>query len=83
VPQRRDLRRPGARLRDAYYERHKKAIAAGVGELLVVLSGNEGQLAADARERATRAELTLRERFGYSRESARDLVGALVSARYR
>ncbi|MBP6836330.1 MAG: serine protein kinase PrkA [Kofleriaceae bacterium] len=71
------------RLRDAYYERHKKAIAAGVGELLVVLSGNEGQLAADARERATRAELTLRERFGYSRESARDLVGALVSARYR
>jgi serine protein kinase len=71
------------RLRDAYYERHKKAIGRGVVELMAVLVGNESALNAQALERATAAEKAMIERYGYIRESARELVGALVGARYR
>ena len=71
------------RLRDAYFERHKKTIAKGIGELVMLMSGNEGGLSADARQRAETALESLINRYGYSRESARDLVGALASMRYR
>ncbi len=71
------------KLRDAYYERHKKTIAKGISDLVMLLSGNEGTLAADARTRADNALATLITRYGYTRESARDLVGALASYRYR
>jgi serine protein kinase len=71
------------RLRDAYYERHKKAIGRGVTELMAVLIGNESALSAEALGRAKAAEQSLVERYGYTRESARELVGALVGARYR
>jgi hypothetical protein len=47
------------------------------------LSGNEGSLAAEPRARAERALSMLVDKYGYSRESARDLVGALASLRYR
>jgi hypothetical protein len=49
----------------------------------MLLSGNEGSLGAEARTRATAALETLTSKHGYSRESARDLVGALASMRYR
>ncbi|NVB85315.1 MAG: serine protein kinase PrkA [Kofleriaceae bacterium] len=71
------------KLREAYYERHKKTIAKGISELVMLLSGNEGHLASEARTRADAALATLITRFGYTRESARDLVGALASMRYR
>ena len=50
---------------------------------MVALSGNEASLPADARARASTALETLTTKFGYTRESARDLVGALASLRYR
>jgi predicted Ser/Thr protein kinase len=71
------------KLRDAYFERHKKTIAKGIGDLVKVLSGNESSLSADARPRADSALQMLVDKYGYSRESARDLVGALASLRYR
>ena len=71
------------KLRDAYYERHKKTIAKGISDLVMLLSGNERHLSTDARTRADTALSTLITRYGYTRESARDLVGALASVRYR
>lgn len=71
------------KLRDAYFERHRKTIARGIGDLVMLLSGNEGSLSAEARSRAETALATLIDRHGYTRESARDLVGALASLRYR
>jgi len=71
------------KLRDAYFEKHRKTISKGIGDLVMALSGNEGSLSADARTRADTALATLTAKYGYSRESARDLVGALASMRYR
>jgi serine protein kinase len=71
------------KLRDAYFEKHRKTIARGISDLVLLLSGNEGSLAAEARSRADAALATLIERHGYTRASARDLVGALAGLRYR
>jgi len=71
------------RLRDAYYERHKKTIAKGIQDLVKLMSGNEGSLSADVRTRADAGLESLITKYGYSRESARDLIGALASLRYR
>jgi len=71
------------KLKDAYFERHKKTIAKGISDLVALLSGNEGHLSVEARTRADTALATLITRYGYTRESARDLVGALASMRYR
>ncbi|MGE3545613.1 MAG: serine protein kinase PrkA, partial [Kofleriaceae bacterium] len=71
------------KLRDAYFEKHRKTIAKGIADLVMLVSGNEGSLSAEARTRADTALSTLINRHGYSRESARDLVGALASMRYR
>jgi serine protein kinase len=71
------------RLRDAYFERHRKVIAKGIGDLVMFLSGNEASLSADGRTRAQTALATLVDKHGYTRESARDLVGTLATLRYR
>jgi serine protein kinase len=71
------------KLRDAYFERHKKTIAKGIGDLVKLLSGNEASLSVEARTRTDSALEMLVDKYGYSRESARDLVGALASLRYR
>ncbi|HEX3764396.1 MAG TPA: hypothetical protein VHW23_37130 [Kofleriaceae bacterium] len=71
------------KLRDAYFERHKKTIARGISDLVKVLSGNEASVAAESRARTDSALQTLIDKYGYSRESARDLVGALATLRYR
>jgi predicted Ser/Thr protein kinase len=71
------------KLRDAYFEKHKKTIARGISDLVLLLSGNESSLSAEARTRADAALATLIDRHGYTRASARDLVGALASLRYR
>src|SRR5262249_43116964 len=71
------------KLKDAYFEKHKKTIAKGIADLVAVLWGNESHLSTEARTRATAALDTLVTRYGYRPESARDLVGALASLRYR
>ena len=71
------------KLRDAYFDKHKKTIAKGITDLVLLLVGNESSLAADARARADAALGRLVDKYGYTRESARDLVGALASMRYR
>jgi predicted Ser/Thr protein kinase len=71
------------KLKDAYFDKHKKTIAKGISDLVMLLSGNEGHLSIEARTRADTALATMITRFGYTRESARDLVGALASMRYR
>jgi predicted Ser/Thr protein kinase len=71
------------KLRDAYFEKHKKTIARGIGDLVLLLSGNAGSLTAEAKARTEAALAMLIEKHGYTRESARDLVGALASLRYR
>ena len=71
------------KVRDAYFEKHKKTIAKGINDLVMFLAGNEGSLAAEPRARAEAALNTLTTKYGYTRESARDLVGALASMRYR
>ena len=71
------------KLRDAYFEKHRKTIAKGISDLVMLVSGNEASLSADARTHAEAAFATLQTKHGYSKESARDLVGALASLRYR
>jgi serine protein kinase len=71
------------KLKDAYFERHRKTIAKGIGDLVALLTGNEAHLSSEARTRADTGLATLITRYGYTRESARDLVGALASMRYR
>jgi len=71
------------KLRDAYFERHRKAIAKGVTSLVAVLTGNEASLNAEQLAQARRAEDVLINRFGYIHESARDLVGLMAKHRYR
>lgn len=71
------------KLRDAYFERHKKAIGKGVKDLMVLLVDDGASLSAEARQRAEHAMTTLIERHGYQRDSLRDLVGALAGLRYR
>ena len=70
------------KLRDAYFEKHKKTIAKGITDLVMLLSGNESSLAVEPRTRAQAALVTLVAK-GYTRESARDLVGTLAALRYR
>ncbi|HVK77122.1 MAG TPA: hypothetical protein VM734_27635 [Kofleriaceae bacterium] len=71
------------KLRDAYFERHKKAIASGVSELVRYLTADGAGLSAEALARAERALAVLETRFGYQRESARDLVALMARVRYR
>jgi predicted Ser/Thr protein kinase len=71
------------KLRDAYFERHKKVIAQGVGELVTYLTSDGASPSGDARTRAETALATLERRFGYQRESARDLVALMARLRYR
>ncbi|MBA3500199.1 MAG: serine protein kinase PrkA, partial [Deltaproteobacteria bacterium] len=71
------------KLRDAYFEKHRKTIAKGISDLVMFLAGNQGSLAPEPLGRAQTALATLVDKYGYTRESARDLVGALASLRYR
>ncbi len=71
------------KLREAYFEKHKKTIAKGINDLVMLLSGNESSLSSDSRSKAETALATMIGKYGYSRESARDLVGSLASMRYR
>jgi len=71
------------RLRDAYFELHKQTIATGVTELVAYLTSDGDGPSTPARERAERALETLIARFGYRRDSARDLIALMARTRYR
>jgi predicted Ser/Thr protein kinase len=71
------------KLRDAYFERHKKVIARGITELMQLIAGHESGLSEESLAAARRARTNLFEKFGYQTESARDLVGAMARSRYR
>ncbi len=71
------------KLRDAYFERHKKSITVGVTELVQYLTAEGSGQSADAVARAERALGELEKRFGYQRDSARDLVALMARTRYR
>jgi len=71
------------KLKDAYFERHKKTIARGVQGLVGVLTGNEGGFTGDQLEAARKAKQTLLETYGYRDDSARDLVVQMTRHRYR
>ena len=71
------------KLKDAYFERHKKSITRGVEALVAVLTGNEGGFTADQLAAARTARGALIERFGYRDDSARDLVTQMARLRYR
>ncbi|HLL23691.1 MAG TPA: hypothetical protein VK427_16245, partial [Kofleriaceae bacterium] len=47
------------KLRDAYFERHRKTIAKGISDLVLYLVGNEGSLSPEARTRAEAGLATL------------------------
>ena len=60
------------------------ATVVGSGIMAERLAGGNAAIALLANTAATMAALaTLIDKHGYSRESARDLVGALASLRYR
>jgi predicted Ser/Thr protein kinase len=71
------------KLKDAYFERHKKAISRGVQGLVGVLTGNEGGFSAAELEQARNAKTTLLDKYGFREDSARDLVVQMARARYR
>ncbi len=71
------------KLKDAYFERHKKIITRGVQGLVGVLTGNEGGFSADQLEQARAARATLLDKFSYREDSARDLVVQMARQRYR
>jgi predicted Ser/Thr protein kinase len=70
------------KLRDAYFEKHKKAITGGVGELVLLLTHDGIGLNADAKARAEAALVGLEKR-GYRKDSARDMVTLMARSRYR
>jgi serine protein kinase len=71
------------KLKDAYFERHKKAIGRGVQALVGVLTGNEGGFSAAELEQARKAKATLVDQYGYRDDSARDLIVQMTRHRYR
>ncbi|HTJ44591.1 MAG TPA: hypothetical protein VL463_20945 [Kofleriaceae bacterium] len=71
------------KLKDAYFERHKKTITRGVQALVGVLTTNEGGFSASELESARNARATLLEKYGYRDDSARDLVVQMTRHRYR
>ena len=71
------------KLADAYYQKHHAQIGRSATELLAHLGGDQRTLSAVAATQAARAANVLTDTLGYSADSARDLVGMVVSARYR
>ena len=70
------------KLRDAYFEKHKKAITSGVSELVLLLTHDGIGLGAEAKTRAEAALAALEAR-GYRKDSARDLIALMARSRYR
>jgi predicted Ser/Thr protein kinase len=71
-----------AKLRDVFFQEHRKQVVAVAGDLSVILSEGEGSLEPDALARARSTLAVLKARFGYDDDSARDAVVALLKERF-
>jgi serine protein kinase len=71
-----------AKLRDVFFQEHRKQVVAVAGDLSVILSEGEGALEPDALARARSTLAVLKGRFGYDDDSARDAVVALLKERF-
>jgi len=69
-------------LHRAYFEERKVVVQGQVQHLLVALAGDAHTLEDEERDNATASISMLRDRFGYTDESARDAVQLLVRERY-
>lgn len=70
------------KLKEAYFEKRKKTVKAGVEELLKFMTGNEKAIGTDGAERAKTTLNNLLEKYDYNENSARDAVMLLVRNRY-
>lgn len=70
------------KLRDVFFQEHRKQVIAVARDLAVVLSEGDAALAPDARARARSTLAALKSRYGYDDDSARDAVVALLKERF-
>lgn len=70
------------RLQQAYFEEQRKPILRGVEDLVALLTGAEETLSEEGKMKAKKTLAALMERFGYSREAARDSISLLARTRY-
>ncbi len=70
------------RLKEVYYQEHRKQVIACARELLRLLTDDGAGLDADARRRAEATLAALRARHGYCEHCARDAAAALLDARF-
>jgi len=70
------------RLRDSYFEEQRKVVKRALDDLVAHLTDGARHLDAEDKKSAERAVHTMIERYGYTRESARDAITVLVRARY-
>ena len=73
------------KLREATYSNRKKQLAAIARDVIVVLSKDEGAVAALSADRRSLARGTLERlasQFGYAESSSRDAIGELLERRY-
>ncbi len=70
------------KLRQAYFDERKVVVQKQVTDLLVALAGDAHTLDKENRTKAETSISSLKERFGYTDESARDAVQVLVRERY-
>lgn len=71
-----------AKLRDVFFEEHRKQVITVARDLSVILSEGEGALEPDALARARSTLAELKARFGYDDDSVRDAVSALLKERF-
>jgi serine protein kinase len=71
-----------AKLRDVFFQEHRKQVIAVARDLSVILTEGAAALEPDARARATSTLAVMKSRYGYDDDSARDAVSALLKERF-
>lgn len=71
-----------SKLSDAYFEKHKKAVASALEHFLMFVSDSESALSEEDKEQAQAIRDRLLASHGYSLDSARDMMRALAADRY-
>ncbi len=70
------------KLREVFFQEHRKQVIAVARDLEVVLSEGAESLTPDGRARAVSTLAVLKSRYGYDDDSARDAVAALMRERF-
>jgi predicted Ser/Thr protein kinase len=70
------------RLRDHYFEEHKKQLRRGKENVLKVLAGDEKGLAPKEVSQVSEMLTTMNQRYGYCRSCAKDAIVFLMRKRY-